>query len=571
MSFADRAVAALGFHLQQILSRRLSEPAPLAAAPRELSELRYRLRRDGLRPELLAECFRLCNPESPAAVRAAAARLSEGGIVELADPAARHEALALAAVAQALHGGSVHLIAAAEASAKAWHGRLGPRFAELGLRVAFLEHGMTAAARRQAYACDVVCGTHREIAQDHLRDRLAQGEHRGALRSRLGLAEAGEEPLMPQGLRCALVDDADLVMLDDSLAPAAIAAEVDQSRERLLYEQALELARALQPGKDFTVDADGIGLTEPSARLLERLVTPLGGLWSARQRREELVGLALRALHLLKRDADYRVAAGRVEFPERKQDGEAPSAADDELKKLVEVKEGCRLGARRELLARLPMPRFFARYRRLAGACADARSLEGEFWAFYRLKTWLAGERPEATPAAVRVFASSEARNAALVETLRARAAEGAVVLAARSVREAQALQSLLQGAKVEGAITLAVLPPVQGLPAATRSLLVVGLPDSRRHVEQARAACGAAVCELLFALDEEAVAPRLGVLRFSSAFAQPDGELAPRAGQLVARHALRAAERASRDIRLDLRAREQHLDDLLAFSGQRE
>ena len=571
MSFADRAAAALGFRLQQIVARKLPEPAPAPAARPEVSELRYRLRRDGLRRELLAECVVLGNESAPAAVRAAAARLAAGGIVELADPAARQEALALAALAQALQGGSVHLIAPAETAAKSWHERLGARFAKLGLRVALLERGMNAAARRAAYACDVVCGTHREIAQDYLRDRLGAGERRGALRSRLGLAEAGDEALMPQGLRCALVDEADLVMLDDSLAPAAIAAEVDQSRERLLYEQALELARALHPDRDFTVDEGGIRLTEPAARLLERLVTPLGGIWSARQRREELVGLALRALHLLQRDADYRVAAGRVEFPAREPDGEEAPAADEELKKLVEVKEGCRLGARRELLARLPMPRFFARYRHLAGACADARSLEGEFWSFYALKTWLAGERQDVPPAAVRVFASSEARNAALVETLRAHAAKGAVVLAARAVRDAQALQSFLQGAQLEGAITLAVLPAVQGLPADARSLLVVGLPDSRRHVEQARRACGAEACELLFALDEEAVAPRLGVFRFSGAFAQAGGELAPRAASLVARHALRAAERASRGIRLDLQAREQQLDDLLAFSGQRE
>ena len=317
---------------------------------------------------------------------------------------------------------------------------------------------------------------------------------------------------MPQGLHCALVDDADIVMLDDALAPAAIATEVDQSRERLLYEQALELARALKRDADFTVDQDGIRLTEPAARLLERLVTPLGGIWSARQRREELVGLALEALHLLERGVHYQVANGRVQFPERRKDGEDAADADQEVQKLVEVKEGCRLGARRELLARLPMPRFFARYRHLGGACADARALESEFWELYSLKTWLAGERLSAPPPALRVFASGEARNAALVELLRAHAAAGrAVVLATRSAREAQALQGMLQEAQVGGDVKLAVLPAVQSLPAQRQaSLVVAGLPDCRRHIELARRACGAGSAELLFALDEEAVAPRL-------------------------------------------------------------
>ena len=485
MSLADRAVATLGFQLQQICARRLPEAASLPATPTGIPELRYRLRRDGLKPALLGECFSLYAKSPASHVRAAAERLAAGGVVELADPAERHEALALAALAHALHGGGVHLIAASEPAAKALQGKLGARFAALGLRVALVEQGMNPAARREAYASDVVCGTHREIAQDHLRDKLAAGERGGAVARRVQrLSVPGDQELMPQGLHCALVDDADIVMLDDALAPAAIATEVDQSRERLLYEQALELARALKRDADFTVDQEGIRLTEPAARLLERLVTPLGGIWSARQRREELVGLALEALHLLERDVDYRVANGRVQFPERRKDGEDAADADQEVQKLVEVKEGCRLGARRELLARLPMPRFFARYRHLAGACADARALESEFWDLYSLKTWLAGERFTAPPPALRVFTSSEARNAALVELLRSHAAAGrAVVLATRSAREAQALQGMLQEAQVGGDVKLAVLPAVQSLPAQRQaSLVVAGLPDCRRQ-----------------------------------------------------------------------------------------
>jgi preprotein translocase subunit SecA len=572
VSRADRAVATLGFHLQQLFARKLSDAAP--GAPRAVSELRYRLRRDGLQQPLIADCFALYGPPPAPHVMGAAHRLVHGGVVELADAGERHEALALAALAHALHGDGMHLIAPIDAAAKALHARLCAPFTALGLRVGLIEPGMPAAARAEAYAGDVVCGTHREIAQDYLRDRLAQGERRGALAGRVQrLSAPAEKPLMPQGLQCALVDEADVVMLDDALVPAAIAAEVDQSRERLLYEQAIELARALKRDADFTVEATSIRLTEPAARLLERLVTPLGGVWSARQRREELVSLALEALHLLERDVDYRVASGRVEFPERRKDGEDAADADEEVQKLVEVKEGCRLSARRELLARLPMPRFFARYRRLGGVCADARSLEGEFWTFSSLKTWLAGRRSASPPPAVRVFASIEARNAALAALLRAHATAGrAVLLAARSAREAQALQVLLQGERLGGDIKLAVLSAVRGpSPGRPASLVVAGLPDSRRHIEQARRASGAASCEVLIALDEEAVAARLGVFGLLRFFVRSEGELVQRAAALAAGHAQRAAERAIRGVRLDQQARERAMDDLLAFSGQRE
>lgn len=577
MSLADRAVATLDFHLQQIFSRKLADAAPLpgAVGAPAVSDLRYRLRRDGLRPALLAECFALSAAASAAHVRAAAARLAAGGVVELADAQERAHALALAALALALHGDSVHVIAAAESGAQALHQTLDGLLSGLGLRVGIIQRSTSAAARREAYACDVVCGAHREIAQDYLRDRLVVGDRHGGLRSRLRLSADGDEPLMPQGLRCALIDDADVVMLDDTVAPAAIATDVDQSGERLLYEQAVELARALAPGADFTVDEEGIRLTEPAARLLERLVTPLGSIWAARQRREELVSQALQAMHGLQRDVDYRVANGRVEFPERPKDGEETAGPEEEIQKLVEVKEGCRLSARRELLARLPMPRFFARYRHVGGVCADARSLEAEFWGFYSLKTWLAGARPSAPRPALRVFASSEARNSALLAAVRLHAAAGGgVALAVRSPRDAHAVQQLLRDARLDGGVAIAVLPAVQRMPAATQvNLVVAGLPDSRRHIEQARRAFGADSCELLFALDEDAVAP--GVGRFftfaSRFFVGSDGEIAPRWAAVLANRAQLAAERASSGIRLDLKAREEMLDDLLAFSGQRE
>jgi len=42
----------------------------------------------------------------------------------------------------------------------------------------------------------------------------------------------------------------------------------------------------------------------------------------------------------------------------------------------------------------MSVPRFFGRYARVAGACADARGLEHDFWSLYALRTARAGERP---------------------------------------------------------------------------------------------------------------------------------------------------------------------------------
>src|SRR5690606_29742971 len=159
--------------------------------------------------------------------------------------------------------------------------------------------------------------------------------------------------LLP-GLECALVAQADAVMLDDAIQPLVIGTEADTSGERLLYDQAMELARGLSPGEHFVLEGDAIRLTEQALHSIERLLAPLGGVWALPERRETLVVRALRALHALRAGIDYRVEGGRVLFPQpAAEEQDQPDEAAEEVKRLVEVKEGCRLSARRVILGRI--------------------------------------------------------------------------------------------------------------------------------------------------------------------------------------------------------------------------
>jgi len=577
-SAVDRLFAGLAFRFQHAFGRTLRSPGRFAAQvdmqiPRYrdaepatmLSALRYRLRRDGLTAPLLGECFALYSGALRAPlsrdVLAAARWLAQGGIVELDDPASRRHALALAALACALHGDNVHLLAASDAAAKSLAASIAPLFLRLGIRVACVARDTAAAARREAYAAPVVCAAHRELALDYLREGIQAGRP-GMLRTTLErLSGTGAPAVLPR-LQYALVEDADLVMLDDAQAPVVIAAQADQSRERLMYEQALELGRALAPETDYTVEEGSIRLTEPAARLLERLVAPLGGIWSARSRREELITWALEALHFVERDVDYRVENGRVVFSPPAEGTQEPGPDELELRKLVEVKEGCRLSSRPEVLARMSVPRFFGRYARVAGACADARGLEHDFWSLYALRTARAGERPAGLTPACRVFLTAAAKRAAVVEQVRA----GAAVIAVRSRAEAQALQAGLAEARLEAAI--AALPVLQDHEQVTE-IIVAELPAARRHIAQACRAYGVSSCTLLLSLEDDAVGGRFAwIARLG---AGPSGELSPRWSRWIARGAQRAAERAQRLARQDLGARDRVLDDLLAVSGRGE
>ncbi len=611
---ADRLLGGLGFHLRNVLARSLGDQdareaevcrhtkrflgTPLAS---RITELRYSLRRDGFGPEAAAECYgwycaalaahgaRLPPPH----VLGAADRLLAGGMLELPDPAERLQALGLAAAAFAAHGAPVHIITSSDAGAARVAQALEPVFSLLGLGIGSVAEGTPAAARREAYALPVVCAAHRQIASDYLQDHLKAGSSLRRLSSRIG-SLAGEVPikdgLLLRGLNCALVADADWVMLDDATSPVVISAEADRSRERLLYEQALEFAHTLHEDAEFTLGDRGPALTPAGGQRLDRLLAPLGGVWAIRERRRQLIETALVALHLSTRDRDYRVENQRVIFPQQDTaEGKGDGPASQDLHGMIELKEGCRLSAQRNVLARLPPARLFRRYLHLAGVCADARGLEREFWTTYSLHTTLAGGRGPRAPIPARMFLSVEAKRRALLECARSAAARGeALVIAVRSPREAQALAALLQESGVSfkplqepeqleqpGSVALAMHPAENRFLFPPRKtplrLLIAELQDSPRHLYRMREAFAASSCELLLSLEDESIvqlvgAATLGVLSLGAVAELP----AARARWLVGL-ALRRAEKARRLARDEAASREQYLSDLLAFSGSRD
>jgi hypothetical protein len=103
---------------------------------------------------------------------------------------------------------------------------------------------------------------------------------------------------------------------------------------------------------------------------------------------------------------------------------------------------------------------------------------------------------------------------------------------------------------------------------AASLHLAVADLHDAGRHVAQIALACGATSCEQFLALEDDGVGEILGM---DTARLARAGELAPAMAARVRQAAQGAVERATARVRRDLLAREQSMEDLLAFSGRPE
>ena len=161
----------------------------------------------------------------PSQVQAAATML-DGGLAELATGEGKTLALALAAAAQALDGTPVHVVSVNDYLVERDALGLAPLYQALGLSVDRILQSDDPARRRIAYRADVVYSTGRELMFDYLRDRMAGIDHGGLEAHAEALRDgAGAQPLL-RGLCCALIDEADSILIDEATLPCILATPV---------------------------------------------------------------------------------------------------------------------------------------------------------------------------------------------------------------------------------------------------------------------------------------------------------------------------------------------------------
>jgi preprotein translocase subunit SecA len=437
---------------------------PLEQWPEALQALRARLAREGLqgpaRIEALGCVAAALQRElgrDPFDTQLACAQvLLDGALAEMATGEGKTLAVALAAGVAGLAGVPVHVMTANDYLAARDAQTLAPMFAALGLRTGVVLAATDPAARRVAYACDITYCTAREVAFDHLRDRLllqGQGSDLQQRAAALG-GEAAPQPMLP-GLCMALVDEADSLLIDEATMPLVLAETVDDPAQRAACFQALALARRLEPGRDVQVDpaSHQVHWSPEGEDLLEAAAVGLGGAWLNRRHRADLVGSALVALHALQRERDYLLRDGRIELLDavtgRTAAGRVWSRG---LQTLVELKEGCIPTPATRTTAQTSFQRFFARYWHLAGTSGTLAECRAELAAIYgKPVVTIPRRRPDQhRHEPLRVFADGQARAQTLIRRVTDVTRLGRPVLVGcESVADTQALSQALQQAGI--------------------------------------------------------------------------------------------------------------------------
>jgi preprotein translocase subunit SecA len=355
-------------------------------------------KREGLAEPWVARAFatvidacRRTHGVSPYDTQIIAARIMlEGALAEMATGEGKTYAIALGAATAALAGIPVHVITANDYLVERDAQHLAPLYQALGLSVGAITQKLDAGGRRRAYRCDVTYCTGKDLVFDYLRDGLQRAHAKEPLRWRLRCLGASE-PLtdtLLRGLCMAIVDEADSVLLDDASVPLILAAPTNETVAPTHFRHALELARGLRPGVDFTLHRETFAavLTAAGRAVLGKHAPRAAIPLSNTRAHEEAIELALAALHLYRRDRHYAVRDGRIEIIDENTGRLALGRAFSRgLHQLIEINEGCGNTTTTTTTAQITFQQFFRRYFRVAGMSGTLCEARSELASVYRL------------------------------------------------------------------------------------------------------------------------------------------------------------------------------------------
>ena len=594
---------------------------------RETSQnLRQRLRSEGFKREWVAQAFALVREASQRTLGlrhfdvqlVGGLILLQGMVAEMETGEGKTLTATLPACTAALAGIPVHIITVNDYLAERDTQWMEPIYRALGLRAGAIIHGMNPEAKRAAYRCDVTYCTNKEVAFDYLRDRIVLWDRPGEIRlqlERLYGEGSRMNRLMMHGLHYGIVDEADSVLIDEARTPLIISAEGDGYDEQRLYEQALDMAKGLVPGEDFTISASerSLELAEQGKERVEDLAGWDGGMRVNRQQREELVRQALVALHLFSRDKHYLVIDGKVQIVDEYTGRLMPDRSWERgLHQLIEIKENCEMTRRKETLARISYQRFFRRYLHLAGMTGTAREVAGELWSIYRLHVvTVPTNRPlHRSYLPDRIYPAARQRWEAVVSRISKMHSEGRPVLVGtRSVEASEHLSQLLTdnslphkvlnarqdreeaeiiaGAGEQARVTVATNMAGRGTDIRLGSgvaelgglhVIATERHEARRIDRQLFGRCGRqgdpGTSEAIISLEDELATVYVNKplqWLMNVILKKPNRLFGGWMGKILFRRAQRKAERLHARMRHDLLRIDEQMGDALAFSGRPE
>ena len=378
--------------------------------------------------------------------------LHQGEIAEMKTGEGKTLMATLAVYLNTLTGMSAHVVTVNDYLARRDAEWMKPIYTALGLTVGVAIPGMTPAAKRAAYACDVVYATNNELGFDYLRDNMAFSTDQKVQRDRY----------------FAIVDEVDSILIDEARTPLIISGPADETPQ--LYVRINQLVPSLKRAEiineeegefsegDFTIDEKQkqVYLTEDGMAHVENLMVKSGllkeddSLYNAQNLNlVHHLNAGLCAHHLFSKDVDYIIKDGEIvivdEFTGRTLAGRRWSEG---LHQAIEAKEGVPIQRENQTLASITFQNYFRLYDKLSGMTGTADTEAYEFQSIYGLEVVVI---PTAMPM-IRddkddlVFLKTEAKFGAIIDDIQGCVERGQPVLVGTtSIETSELLSGMLR------------------------------------------------------------------------------------------------------------------------------
>ena len=363
--------------------------------------------------------------------------LHQGKIAEMKTGEGKTLTSILALYLNAIPGKGVFLVTVNDYLVRRDAAWMHPVFELLGLSVGVVQHAMSDAERKKAYACDIIYITNNELGFDYLRDNM---------KFRL-------EDYVQRDLTFAIVDEIDSILIDEARTPLIISGSAGESGD--IYHDADRAVKNLKKGEDFEIDEKQrtVQLTESGNDKVEAFFK-LKNLYSI----ENIsilhhVMQALRAYALFTKDVEYVVRDNQVlivdEFTGRILAGRRYS---DGLHQALEAKEGVELERETQTLASITLQNLFRLFAKLGGMTGTAMTEAEEFHNIYKLdvvsiptnKIMVRQDKNDL------IFLTERAKYRAIVEDVKERYKKGQPVLIGTiAVEKSEALSRVLKEAGI--------------------------------------------------------------------------------------------------------------------------
>jgi preprotein translocase subunit SecA len=341
----------------------------------------------------------------------------------------------------ALTGRGVHVVTVNDYLAARDSSWMGQVYTFLGMSVGCIQHNLSDADRRAAYACDVTYGTNSEFGFDYLRDNM----------------KYAIEDMVHRDFHFAIVDEVDSILVDEARTPLIISGPSQDRTD--LYERVDKIIPLVQP-EHFEKDEKqrSITYTDAGSEFMEEKLREHGILTEGNLYDLHNIAIihhmnqALRAHHLYKRDVDYLVRDNQVylidEFTGRIMEGRRLSEG---LHQALEAKEGVTIQNENQTLATVTYQNYFRMYPKLAGMTGTAMTEAEEFGEIYGLEVV---EVPPNRPRARidqhdEVYRSADEKNEAIVALIEAcHERQQPVLVGTISIEKSEHLAALLRKKK---------------------------------------------------------------------------------------------------------------------------